>query len=75
MMERDSVRPPEKTRSHPLNKLNGRGVDDHHRVDQDRQIHWVSAAIPVPQAVVRVRRVTIRTASEVRAQKRKKLVD
>ena len=53
-------------------KYHGRGVnlDDHLRVDQDRRIHWVSEARRVPQAVVWVRQVTIRTASEVRAQKK-----
>ena len=29
-------------------KYHGRGVDDHHRVDQVRRIHWVSAARRVP---------------------------
>ena len=48
----------------------------HYFVPINQWIHWVSAARCVPQAVVRVHRVTVRNASEVCAQKKKKkLVD
>ena len=47
--------------------------DDHLRVDQDRQIHWVSEARRVPQAEVQAWCVTVRTASEVCAQKKKEV--